>query len=141
MEESGARVRTTSYRAWIERFEAGRTVEISFNGTLSDGRSVRGEVEAQWCEGLLLSTRNELIETVSLKGSAGGRVEENVLVESLRTDGCFDVTMTTRCAAAPQASQAACECSDTSGRAAQFSVPRAEFETFLADCPLRFGEP
>ncbi len=53
-------MRTTSYRAWIERIEAGRTVEISFNGTLSDGRSVRGEVEAQWCEGLLLSTRNEL---------------------------------------------------------------------------------
>jgi hypothetical protein len=92
-------------------------------------------------QGLLLSTRNELSKTVSLNASAGGRVEEDALVESLRTDGCFDVTITTRCAAAPKASQASCECSDTSGRAAQFSVPRAEFETFFGDCPLRFGQP
>jgi hypothetical protein len=62
------RVRSQKHEVWIERVSQGKSVDVSFNATLADGRAFRGDVSAEWCPALLLGTRNELEETYNAGG-------------------------------------------------------------------------
>lgn len=133
------RVRTTEHEAWLERINPGQEVEVSFNGTLSDGHRVRGNVAAEWCDGMLIGTDNELASKLNAGGSLSAQYQGTTLKGMKATYQCGDASIVTTCTIAPDADTAECSCTDGT-HTRTFTQGRAATADLTDACPLRFGD-
>ncbi|MFT3713437.1 MAG: hypothetical protein QM817_37755 [Archangium sp.] len=135
-----ARVRSTSHEVWLERIAPGKSMDVSFNAQLADGREFRGDVSAEWCSGLLLGTRNELQDRYHAGGVGHGTASGKGYTWEF---GCSDSSkITVTCEPNTDETKFDCDCQRPASTFELEGSARWTYSGTLQDalelCPLRF---